>query len=86
MLAKLHARVKLMFEEGLIEEAKALRVIVGPGHWALTVMGYYEALLVLDNKLSLNDAIERVFIRHRQYSKQQNTWFKKEQFYRWHIC
>lgn len=86
LLTKLHARVKLMFLEGLIEEARNLRAIVGPEHWALTVMGYYEALLVIDNKLSFNDAIERVFIRHRQYSKQQNTWFKKEQFYRWHIC
>ncbi len=82
---KLKARSAIMFEEGLLDETKKLRLILPEGHWALKVMGYHEALLVLDNKISLKEAQERVFIRHRQYAKQQNTWFKKEQFYRWHI-
>ncbi|MCA9507150.1 MAG: tRNA (adenosine(37)-N6)-dimethylallyltransferase MiaA [Myxococcales bacterium] len=85
LLEKLKSRVERMFDEGLLNEAKALRNIVGVEHWALNVMGYHEALLVIDNKISLEEAQERVFIRHRQYSKQQTTWFKKEQFYRWHI-
>jgi tRNA dimethylallyltransferase len=82
---KLEARVKLMFDEGLLDEARALRSLLPEGHWALKVMGYHEALLVLDNKMSLKDAQERIYFRHRQYAKQQNTWFKKEQFYRWHV-
>ncbi len=85
LLHKLKTRVDAMFDEGLLEETKALRALVPAEHWSLHVMGYHEALLVLDNKLTLEEAKERVFIRHRQYAKQQNKWFKNESFYRWKI-
>lgn len=85
LLPKLKTRVDAMFAEGLIEEAKALREQVPKDHWALTVMGYHEALAVADATMSIDEAKERVFIRHRQYAKQQQKWFKNEVFYRWKI-
>lgn len=79
---KLYERVQFMFRDGLINEALILREYVGPRHWAIGVMGYHEALLCADKQLSLFSAIEQVFIRHRQYAKRQQKWFKKESFYR----
>ena len=80
---KLYERVAHMFKQGLVEEALALRARLPEQHWALKVMGYQEALLVADGHLDNNQAIERTFIRHRQYAKRQATWFNKENFYVW---
>lgn len=85
LIKNIEDRVKIMFTDGLIEEAKALRNHLPLGHWALDVMGYKEALDFSDGKLDLNQAIERTFIRHRQYARRQFTWFNKENFYRFTI-
>lgn len=80
---KLYERVVKMFKQGLVEEALALRSRLDEHHWALTVMGYQEALLLADGHLDSKQAIERTFIRHRQYAKRQFGWFSKESFYAW---
>jgi tRNA dimethylallyltransferase len=82
LLKKIEARVSLMFDAGLIDEAINLRRHLPREHWALTVMGYQEALQYVDQKLPLNLAMEKIFIRHRQYAKRQYTWFNKESFFR----
>ena len=79
---RLFERVSHMFGAGLIEEAIDLAKRLPRDHWVLKIMGYQEALQVVDGSLSLAQGIERAFIRHRQYAKRQNTWFKKEVFYR----
>lgn len=76
------SRVHQMYEQGFIEETKKLRERLGDNHWALQVMGYHEALLCLDNKIDFKAAIDRTIIRHRQYAKRQQTWFRKEEFYK----
>ncbi len=85
LLKQIERRVQDMFREGLVDEAKKLRDSLSGSHWALSVMGYQEALAVLDNELTINQAIERTTIRHRQYAKRQYTWFNKERFYRFVI-
>jgi tRNA dimethylallyltransferase len=70
-----------MFDNGLVDEALRLRARLAKDHWALTVMGYQEALLYHDGLLSLKDAQTKTAIRHRQYAKRQFTWFNKESFY-----
>lgn len=75
-------RIMHMFKSGLIDEALALKQRLPPDHWALRVMGYEEALCYADHKITLEQAIEKAFIRHRQYAKRQYTWFNKEPFYR----
>jgi tRNA dimethylallyltransferase len=86
LMEKIRQRVDMMFQAGLIDEAKSLRARLSPGHWALTVMGYEEVFLFLDGKLSLDEAKEKIVIRHRQYAKRQYTWFNKESFYRFIIA
>lgn len=85
LIKQIENRVKSMFNDGLVDEASYLRSQLSENHWSLSVMGYYEALMYLNKKISLDCAIERTFIRHRQYAKRQYTWFDKEPFYRWKI-
>lgn len=82
---RLKSRVKKMFEQGLVNETKALLLGFGPNHWSLQVMGYFEASQYLREEISLEQAMERVLIRHRQYAKRQLSWFNKEDFYLWQI-
>lgn len=85
LIKRIEDRVAAMFDHGLIDEAKELRARLPQNHWALSVMGYDEALQVLDGKMSLEDAKIKTAIRHRQYAKRQFTWFNKESFYRFVI-
>jgi tRNA dimethylallyltransferase len=82
LISNIEKRVKTMFEQGLLDEAKKLKSYLPENHWALKIMGYEEALKFLDKELTLDQAIEKTIIRHRQYAKRQYTWFNKESFYR----
>ena len=50
---------------------------------ALQTVGYAELFDYLDNKITLQDAIERIKISTRQYAKRQLTWFKKDSDISW---
>jgi tRNA dimethylallyltransferase len=78
LYARINARAAAMFDEGLIEEALALRAHLGPRHALLETMGYREALALRDGSLSRDEAIAETRKRHRNYAKRQLTWFKKE--------
>jgi len=82
LLKKIESRVTSIYAQGLINEAIKLRENLPDSHWALTVMGYQEALRFLAHECTLQEAIEKTFIRHRQYAKRQYVWFNKECFYR----
>jgi tRNA dimethylallyltransferase len=82
LLVNIEKRVKEMFAEGLLDEAKNLAEYLPEGHWARKVMGYEEALLFLNKEITIAEALEKTIIRHRQYAKRQYTWFNKESFYR----
>lgn len=75
-------RVNYMFNNGLVEEALALRELVTVKTGLLKTMGYQEALLWADGLLGKEDAIMQAAISHRQYARRQMTWFKKETW--WH--
>jgi tRNA dimethylallyltransferase len=74
---RINARVKAMFADGLIEEARSLRALGPLGRQAPEAVGYGEAFAVLDGTLTLDEAIERTKIRTRRYAKQQRTWLKR---------
>lgn len=84
LLKNIEIRVESMFQAGLVDEAIALRNLLPPGHWALEVMGFKEALMAADSGIDIKKAIELVIIRHRQYAKRQCAWFNREAFY-WEI-
>ncbi len=77
-------RARLMFENGLPEEAQTLRHQFGDRlATASQAIGYREAFDLLDGHLSLSAAIERTATRTRQYAKRQRTWFRNQHHPLW---
>ena len=75
------ARVNAMMEAGQLEEVKQL--IASRQLNALQTVGYAELFDYLDEKISLNAAVEKIKISTRQYAKRQLTWFKKDAEIKW---
>ncbi|MFA7174338.1 MAG: tRNA (adenosine(37)-N6)-dimethylallyltransferase MiaA [Kiritimatiellia bacterium] len=81
---RIRQRVQRMFSGGLLEEARELKRLYP--QWSATAskaIGYQEALEVLDEKLSREEAMERIVIRTRQLAKRQETWFRHQQNTLW---
>ncbi len=74
----INARVDKMFEEGLVEEVKALRKRFKLSNTATAAIGYKEVIDYLDGKLSLEDCKELIKKRTRNYAKRQVTFFKNQ--------
>jgi len=76
---RLNQRAAWMFHHGLLEETRALlRAGVSTQAKPLESLGYKQALKVLTNALSLDEAIGECQARTRQYAKRQMTWFRRE--------
>jgi tRNA dimethylallyltransferase len=78
---RIHYRVDQMVANGLVEEVKQLRPYQHLN--ALQTVGYKEIFDFLDNKITLEKAIEDIKTNTRQYAKRQMTWFKKDAAVRW---
>ncbi len=78
---RINQRVDDMIKDGLIQEAEQL---FSYKHLqALNTVGYKELFMYLENKISLNEAIEKIKTNTRRYAKRQLTWFKKDENYQW---
>ena len=68
-----------MVDEGLPEEVEGL---LRAGYTAedpgLTGAGYGEMVQYLRGELELDEAVDRMEIRTRQYSRRQLTWFRNQ--------
>jgi tRNA dimethylallyltransferase len=78
----LNRRAAAMFEAGLIEETRGLLARYGQVK-ALDSLGYRQALAILNGTLSEGAAIEAGQQGHRNYSKRQMTWFRREPEVHW---
>ena len=74
----INKRVDGMFKAGLVEEVKALLAKYNFSVTAKEAIGYKEVMSYLDGELSLNDCIELVKKRSRNYAKRQVTIFKHQ--------
>jgi tRNA dimethylallyltransferase len=79
---RLNRRAAAMFESGLVEETRALLERFGPVK-ALDSLGYRQALAVLADKSSLEEAVKAAQQGHRNYAKRQLTWFRREPDVNW---
>ncbi|MGC4036899.1 MAG: tRNA (adenosine(37)-N6)-dimethylallyltransferase MiaA [Chitinophagaceae bacterium] len=79
----INRRTEKMIEAGLVDEVRSL--INERKLNALHTVGYTEIFDYLDNKISLDTAIEQIKTNTRQYAKRQLTWFKKDKEIRWMI-
>lgn len=77
----INSRVDKMMQQGFLQEAKS--VIQYRNHNALQTVGYKELFDFIDEKTTLEEAIEFIKIHTRQYAKRQLTFFNKHKDYTW---
>lgn len=73
---RINTRVDLMMKQGLLDEVKEL--FVHKDLNALQTVGYKELFLYLENKMTLEEAIEEIKKNTRRFAKRQLTWFRKD--------
>jgi tRNA dimethylallyltransferase len=80
---KIDQRTDKMIKIGLIEETKKLSKKYSFDLPAMSGIGYKEIGLYLENKISLNDAVQKMKFRTHQYARRQMTWFKRDERIKW---
>lgn len=80
---KIDSRVDNMVEEGLIEEAKQIYDSNVRTKAVMTPIGYKELFDYFENKKELNECLELIKQRSRNYAKRQFTWFNNQMNLKW---
>jgi tRNA dimethylallyltransferase len=78
LYARIDARAKAMFREGLVEEIRGLIERFGDSPRAFDSLGYKQARAVLRGEMTLPEAVASAQQGHRNYAKRQLTWFRRE--------
>lgn len=78
---RINARVDIMIDEGLVEEAKKLLPFKELN--ALQTVGYKELFKYFEGTFNLDFAIAEIKKNTRRFAKRQITWFKKSQNTLW---
>ena len=78
---RINARVDLMMQQGLLDEAR--RLLPYRHLNALNTVGYKEMFAYIDNIWTLDEAVERMKGNTRRYARKQLTWFKKDNDVTW---
>jgi len=79
---RINRRAAQMFEDGLVEETKAL-LDRYPDAAPLTSLGYKQAAHFLRGELTREYAVAAAQQGHRNYAKRQMTWFRREPEVTW---
>lgn len=80
---RINRRAAAMFDRGLLAETARLVERYGYDCRPLGSLGYAEAVAVLRGELTLPAAITQAQQGHRNYSKRQGTWFRKDPQIHW---
>ncbi len=74
---RIDQRVDRMIENGLVDEVKSLQKMgSSSSSTAMQGLGYKEMVAFLENKITLEEAIDIIKRGTRHYAKRQITWFK----------
>ena len=93
LYSRIHKRVDIMLELGLLEETKNVIEIIAKKMnkikeeilekydeiTSLQAIGYREAISYLKNEITFDEMKEKIKQNTRRYAKRQITWFKKNQ-------
>lgn len=81
---RIDKRVDIMMEQGLLSEVKGL-IASGlcRGMTAMDGIGYKELLEYYEKNLTLEEAVELIKKKSRNYAKRQLTWFRREKDVVW---
>ena len=76
---RINLRVDIMIKNGLIQECIRLKNMgYTSSMQSMQGIGYKEIFYYLENKISLNEAIELIKKGSRNYAKRQLTWFRRD--------
>ena len=76
---RIEERLIEMFDNGMIEEVEFIvNKHIDISH--IDYIGFREIKEYLENKISIDKAMEKIFIRTRQYAKRQNKWFNSNKY------
>ncbi len=78
---RINQRVDLMLEMGLLDEVKTLLPFKELN--ALKTVGYTELFDYLNDKISLEEAVEKIKQNTRRFAKRQLTWFNRDETIQW---
>lgn len=78
---RINKRVDIMMEMGLLDEVKAAHHLKHTN--ALQTLGYRELFDFLEEKCSLEEALEKMKTNTRRFAKRQMTWFKRDERVEW---
>jgi tRNA dimethylallyltransferase len=77
----INQRVDKMIKLGFVEEVSWIRERFNLSQTARQAIGYQEIIAYLDGKISLEEAIDQIKKRTRNYAKRQISWFKNEKHF-----
>jgi tRNA dimethylallyltransferase len=84
LTARINQRVDEMFRQGLVEETRdLLKAGLEENKTAMQAIGYRQAVEFLRGERSLEETIELIKIKTRQFAKRQMTWFRRQMQVRW---
>ncbi len=82
--ARIHARVDEMFAHGLVAETRALLERgLAQNPTAMQAIGYRQVVEHLRGERPLDETIELVKTKTRQFAKRQMTWFRRQLGVKW---
>ena len=74
-------RSEKMFEQGVDKEVKKIlnsNYLMSPTHPAHKAIGFYEVSKYISGEKTLEQAIDLINLKTRQYAKKQRTWFRNQ--------
>ena len=81
MYSRIEQRVDIMMNQGLLKEVES--VFSHKNLNALQTVGYRELFDYLDDKITLDFAVEEIKKNSRRFAKRQLTWFKRTENTKW---
>lgn len=84
LAGRIEDRVERMFAAGLPDEVRRLvELPTGMSRTARQALGYKELIDHLEGRSSLEEALEEIVVRTRQYSVRQERWFRRDPRITW---
>jgi len=74
---RINQRVDMMFEQGLLEEARGIFTQY-PSNTARQAIGYKELFAYFEGQISLDEARENIARESRRYAKRQISWLARD--------
>jgi tRNA dimethylallyltransferase len=80
---RIQQRVQQMMAAGLLDEVEQLRARCSLSRTSLQALGYKELIDHLDGRATLDQAVEQIVVRTRQFAVRQERWFRRDPRVQW---